>query len=75
MITGYILTKNNYVNIDAYKNPLLRALTGFFAGLILSLLVSLDRGESLDIIMINIKSFMVTAVMVKIIDSRKRLDI
>lgn len=74
MLIGYLLTKDNYVNIDAYRNPLFRALTCFLFALILSFLVSVDRGKTLDLIIVNIKYFMVTAVMVKIIDTSKRLD-
>ena len=74
MIIGYILTKDNYVNIDAYRNPLFLAFTGFLSALILSLLVSFDRGRTLSLIIVNIKYFVVFAVMVKIIDNGKRLD-
>ncbi len=74
MIVGYILAKDNYVNIDAYRNPLFLAFMGFLSVLILSLLVSLDKGKTLNLIIVNIKYFVVFAVMVKIIDNRKRLD-
>jgi len=73
-LISYILTKNNYVYNDAYKDPLFLSLMGFLSALILSLLVSWDRGKTLDLTIINIKYFLVTAVMVKIIDSSKRLD-
>ena len=75
MLIGYILTKDNYVNIDAYRDPLFLAFTGFLFALILSLLVSFDRGRTLDLIIVNIKYFVVFAVMVKIIDNGKKLDV
>lgn len=74
MIISYALTKDDYANIDAYKNPLFLTLVGFLSVLILSLLVSLDRGKTLDLIIVNIKYFVVFAVMVKIIDNGKKLD-
>ena len=43
--------------------------------MVFGLLVSFDRGVTLQIIEVNIKYFLVFIVMVKIIDSQKRLDI
>lgn len=75
MLIGYLLTKDNYVYNNAYKDPLFLALTGFLSALILSLLMSLDRGKTLDWIIVNIKYFIVTAVMIKIVDNGKKLDV
>ncbi len=75
MLIGYIITSNDYVNNNSYKNPLFLSLTGFVFVVILSVLVSFDRGKTLDLIIANTKYFIVIAIMVKIIDNTKRLDL
>jgi len=75
MLVSYIFTTNNYGNVDAYRNALFVALVGFLSAVVLSLFVSLDRGGSFDLLVVNIKYFLVIAIMIKIIDNSKRFDL
>lgn len=72
---SYIATQNKYTNYTAYKNPIFFYWIIFLILMVFGLLVSFDRGVTLQIIEVNIKYFLVFIVMVKIIDSQKRLDI
>lgn len=75
LLLTYIITSGSYNNIDAWKNPIFYALAGFIMVAYLGLIVSLDRGATLIISNATIKHIVVIAIMIKIIDSRKRLDL
>ena len=75
LLVSYLANQQNYRNPDVYRNPIFLAWLGLLGVLILGLLVSLDRGMTLDYIKMNIKYFIVFMVMIKIIDSSRRLDL
>ena len=74
MLISFVLTVDHYGNAGVYKNSLFRALTGLLCVIGVSLFVSMDRGKTLDLLIVNLKYFLVIAVMIKIIDSNRRLD-
>src|SRR4030066_238627 len=75
LLISYISTHNKYTNYTAYKNPIFLYWIIFLTLMVFGLLVSIDRGLTLRIIEANLKYFLVFIVMVKIIDSLKRLDL
>jgi len=75
LLISYIFSSGNYTNSKVYRNPVFFAWAGFLAVMVMSLLVSYDRGLTLKTIESNVKYFIVFLVMVKIIDSDKRLDL
>jgi len=75
MLVGYIITKGAYREIGSYQNGLFWMLTGFVLSVLLSLMISLDRGKTLDFIIVNAKYYIIVAVMIKIIDNDRRLKL
>lgn len=75
LVVSYVITAGNYKNAGAYRNPILFTWLAFFVVMVMSLLVSYDRGLTLKIIEANFKYFIVLLVTIKIIDSVERLDL
>lgn len=75
LVISYVLSSGNYTNSKVYRNPILFSWVGFLATMVMSLIVSYDRGLTLTIIEKNVKYFIVFLIMIKIIDSDKRLDL
>ncbi len=75
MLTSYMMTRDNYTNTHAHKNPIFIVLIGYVLSVILSIFVSVDRGLSLQLSIINLKIFIIAAILVKIIDNEKRLNL
>ena len=74
LLITYTLTAKTYYNYAAWKNTLFIILILFTITIFASILVSFDRGRTLDVLEMNLRYFIITAVMVKIIDNIKRLD-
>lgn len=75
LLITYLFTRDRYSNTKAYRHSLFFAWVGFLSILILGLLVSIDRGLTLNLIIINSKYFLVFAIMIRIIDNKRRLDL
>ena len=74
LLISYLMTREKYHNPTAYKNPIFKAWIGFLIVLIFGIIFSADRGRSQDTAIVCLKYFMIFLVMIKIIDSGKRLD-
>jgi O-antigen ligase len=75
LVISYVVARGDYTNLEAYRSSIFFTWLGFLTVLVASLLVSLDRGLTLNLIFVNIKYFIVFMVMVKIIDNNKRIDL
>jgi hypothetical protein len=75
LVLSYLLSSGNYTNSKIYRNPILISWAGFLATMVMGLIVSYDRGLTLKIIEGSIKYFIVFLIMIKIIDSDRRLDL
>jgi O-antigen ligase len=74
LLTTYIITGKTYYNHHIWKNTLFFITILFIIAIFASILVSFDRGKTLIMLEMNMRYFIVTAVMVKIVDNIKRLD-
>lgn len=75
LVISYVVARGDYTNFEAYRSSIFFAWLGFLTVLVVSLLVSLDRGLTLNLIFVNIKYFIIFMVMIKIIDNNKRIDL
>lgn len=74
LLVSFVLTHHRYTNTTAYRNPIVYAWIAFLCFMMLGIFGSLDRGQTLEIIEINLKYFLVFLVMIKIIDTIKRIE-
>jgi len=75
LIISYVMTKNDYDQPDAYGNPIFLSFIFFLLVMCSGLFVSIDKGLTLSYIKVIIKYFIVMAIMIKIIDNERRLDL
>jgi O-antigen ligase len=75
MLLSFLLKRNMYGNPGDYRNPIVFLWAYFLGLMVLGIFFSIDRGETLSKITINLKYFLVFIVMIRIIDSRQRLDL
>jgi len=74
LLITYMLTSKTYYNYNAWKNSLFIILILLIITIFASISVSYDKGRTLNVLEMNLRYFIITAIMVKIIDSFKRLD-
>jgi O-antigen ligase len=74
MLLSFLLTIKEYGNPGAYRNPVVYLWCAILGLMILGIYISLDRGATLDIVIVNLKYFLVFTIMIRIIDSRQRLN-
>jgi O-antigen ligase len=75
MLLSFLFTRNMYGNSGVYRNPVVFLWANFLGLMVLGIFFSIDRGTTLSTITINLKYFLVFIVMIRIIDSRQRLDL
>ena len=73
-LLAYLITREKYHNPTAYKNPIFKAWIGFLIVLILGIIFSIDRVRSQGTATVCLKFFLMFIIMIKIIDTPKRLD-
>lgn len=74
MLIAYLLNQSHYKNVGIYKSPVVLSWFCLLGIMLLGLVFSLDRGQTLNMIMLNMKYFIVFLVMIKIIDNAQRLN-
>ncbi|MGD0886010.1 MAG: O-antigen ligase family protein [Thermodesulfovibrionales bacterium] len=75
LLVSYSTSRAQYTNTTAFKNSIVFSWMWFLCIMCLGLLVSTDRGQTLNIIILNVKFLIVFLVMIKIVDSEERLNI
>ncbi|MDY6974112.1 MAG: O-antigen ligase family protein, partial [Thermodesulfobacteriota bacterium] len=75
LVVTYVFTRERYHNITAYKHPIFIAWVVFMIILPFGLIYSWDRGATLNKTQEAYKYFLVFLIMIRIIDSSKRLDL
>jgi len=75
LLASYMMSASNYTNRKVYQNSIVLAWIGFLGSMVMSLLVSYDRGLTLQILEGSFKHFLVFMVAIKIIDTERRLDL
>ncbi len=74
MLLSYLANQSQYDNTAVFKNSIVHSWFWILCIMCLGMLVSLDRGETLNKIILNLKFFIVFLVMIKIIDRQERLN-
>ena len=75
LLISFLLTYTNYANSTAYKHTVIPCWAVILVVMTLGLLVSVDRGLTLELVQSSLKVFLIFLVMIKIVDSVKRLQI
>lgn len=75
LVISYFITRDRYHNVTAYKHPIIIAWLGFLFIMLFGLIPSFDRGMTKGIIEGQYKYFLIFIIMIKIIDTPKRLDL
>jgi hypothetical protein len=74
LVISYSLGKGRYGDIGSYRNRVVMAWSGFLGAIFMSLIVSYDRGLTLQTLEGTFKHFIVFMVLIRIINSRRRLE-
>jgi O-antigen ligase len=75
MVLSFLFTIRKYGNPGVYRNPVFILWCAILGLMVLGIFFSLDRGATLAIITANLKYFLVFIVMIRIIDSKQRMDL
>lgn len=74
LLFSYVFASGRYGSLHAWKNPLYIVLVLFLITMISGLMVSLDRGKTLEITKMCLRYMVVVTIMVRILDNSRRLD-
>jgi O-Antigen ligase len=75
MLISFVATMTQYTNSTAYKHATVYWWGIFVILVTAGLFVSVDRGATLELVQLNLKCFFVFLVMVRVVDSMKRLEV
>ena len=75
LVSTYFFTRHKYQNTTAYSHPISKSWLIFMAVLLLGLIYAADRGLALNRITGLYKIYLMFIIMIKIIDSPRRLDL
>jgi O-antigen ligase len=75
LVISYFITRDRYHNVTAYKHPFVKLWIGFLIIMLFGLINSIDRGMTKVIIEGSYKYFLIFMIMIKIIDTPKRLNL
>ena len=75
LVISYFVTRDRYHNVTAYKHPIFIAWVVLLFIMLFGLIPSFDRGMTKGIIEGQYKYFLIFIIMIKIIDTPKRLDL